>query len=105
MKKHWKYAILGLLIAGFAVAYLIIPKHPIGPLLTVPNGYEDLRKAADIAEPGSRTFSQLEDEELRSLVVHGSRSEAEARSPPGIGTASDPPTGSTSLRTGERQRA
>src|SRR4051794_20947606 len=68
MKKHWKYGILGLLVVGSTAAYLTIPRQPIGTLLPIPNGYEDLLKAAISAVPEGRALNQLDDDELRNLV-------------------------------------
>ena len=69
MKKNWKYGILALLVAGFAITYLVMPKGPARPVLPMPNGYEDLLKAAQPAVSDRHlAFGDASDDELKDLV-------------------------------------
>lgn len=80
MKKLWKFGILGLLVAGFAVAYLVMPKGKVGPVLPAPNGYDDFVRAAPQAVSHRHlTFGEASDEELKELVDENREALALAR--------------------------
>jgi hypothetical protein len=69
MKKHWKLGILGVLIGAIVVGYLLRPQRPTAPVLPVPNGYEDLLKAAQQAVSDRHlTYGEASDAELKDLV-------------------------------------
>ncbi len=69
MKKHWKYGVLGLAVAGLVVAYMVLQNRPLNPKLPVPNGYDDLLKAAQQAVSHTHlTYGEASDAELRELV-------------------------------------
>ena len=70
MKKHWKLGILGLLIGAIVVGYLILPKGQAVPVLPVPNGYDDLLKAAQlVVSDGRRSYDDATDAEIADLVT------------------------------------
>src|SRR6478672_6839818 len=69
MKKYWKYGFFGLLVAGLAIAFIVIPRHPPGPVVPVPNGYDDFVQAGRQAvDHRALTFGEAEDAELRQIV-------------------------------------
>jgi hypothetical protein len=69
MKKHWKLGIFGALVGAIIVGYLLLPQRPAIPVLPVPNGYEDLRKAAQQAVSDRHlVYGEASDEELKDLV-------------------------------------
>lgn len=70
MKKHWEVGILELLIGAIFVGYLLLPKGQGVPVLPVPNGYDDLLKAAQlVVSEGRRSYDDATDAEIAGLVT------------------------------------
>lgn len=67
--RYLKLAILGVLVCAIIAGYLLRSQRPVGPVLPVPNGYDDLLKAAQLAVSDRHLgYGEASDEELKDLV-------------------------------------
>jgi hypothetical protein len=69
MKNSWKLGILVVVACAAIVGYVLLPRGPALPVLPVPNGYDDLLKAAQSAVSDRHLpYGEASDEELKDLV-------------------------------------